>query len=263
MKNKLTLIDFTETATFALKQAIAVAKMHDCSITLCHVASSAQEVEKAVAQLAPSLALIADEGLEALIKVVSGDLFHQVPLVAKQLQPDLVVVGTHGVKGLRQNLFGSNIYKLVSHIPIASLVVSDYTNIVEGGFKKVLFPVAPHLNYQIKAEQTLPLLAPSATVLLFEISKPGVELDGQIWKNLEDTKSYLTQKGIVWEFIEKGTRSFSIGYSHETLEFARLENIDLLVIMTQVSEQGKNYGLIDKENVLLNKQGLPVLCSNA
>lgn len=263
MKNIVTLIDFTDTATIALKQSIALAKMHSATISLCNVVSTEVAIKEAEGKLAASAKLVQVAGLQSEIVVLVGDLFREVPLWVKQMSPDLVVVGTHGKKGLVQNLFGSNIFKLVRQISGSTLVVNDYSPVVEGGFKKVLFPVAPHFNYQIKAEQTLAVLAPEAKLLLFEIKKPGVDYDEQIWENLVQTKSYLSANKIDWDFVAKGSDSFSIGYSRETLAFAQSDEIDLLSIMTEVSESGKSYGKIDKENVLLNQQGLAVLCTNS
>lgn len=262
IKNILTLVDFTDTAETAINQAVAIARLHNSTVTLFHVTDSEQEEEKARDRLEESVEKLRNSEVSITIKVYRGDIFHEVPEAVKHLQADLVVVGTHGIKGLRQNLFGSNIYKLVSHISTAVLVVSDYTAVVEGGFKRVLFPVAPHRNYLIKAKQTIPLLAPSAQVFLFEINKPGAELDDQVWKNLEETEQFLTEKGVDWQFIEKGSRSFSVGYSRETLDYAKAENMDLVAIMTQVSDRNRSFGKMDKENLMLNKEGLPILCAN-
>ena len=82
-----------------------------------------------------------------------GSFFGIVGMTIEKIGADLVIVGTHGVKGLRQNLFGSNILKLVQLLHVPSIVVQDHSPVKSLNFKRVLFPIAPHVNFDIKTKQ--------------------------------------------------------------------------------------------------------------
>jgi hypothetical protein len=201
-------------------------------------------------------------GLVNRVIVGYGDLNSEVNHIVSKLKPDLVVVGTHGKQGIRQNLFGSAIYKLVRKIPTATLVISDHVKLVEGGYKKVMLPVAPHPDYIEKVKQTCDLVDKDGKICIFAIIKQGVPLDDMILKNIEAAKVEMDARGVKWEYLETESDVYSIGYSKETLENVAKSDMDLISIMTYVSSQNKHFGKMDKENVLLNKQGLAVLCTN-
>ena len=52
----------------------------------------------------------------------------------------------------------------------------------------------------------------------------------------------------------------AIGYSHEILGYIKKYEMDLIVIMAEVYKENTHFGTIDKENLILNKLGVPVLC---
>lgn len=260
MNKILCLVDFTDTSLKAMDQAVAVAKWKGASITVCHIVSTEAQLGDDLIKNLSSYELLAEkEGVIADSITGRGSLFKEVERISNDLKPDLVVLGTHGKSGLVQNLFGSNIYRLVQKIKTACLVVSDYTQTVHGGFKQVLMPVAPHDDYLVKVQQTANLLSEDGVIHIFEIRKAGTAYDEKVAANAEAAQAYLTNKGINCDYIEKGSRDMTDGFSHETLDFASENKMDLLSIMTQVSEQNKKFGKSDKENALLNKISLPVL----
>ncbi len=263
MNHILCLVDFTTTAQIAVRQSIALAKGKNAIITLCHILPTGHEADHdLLKELRPFEAEVETAGIECKSEISNGPFFQAVEEVIHRLRPGLVVVGTHGKHGLRQNLFGSNIYKLVKSLPVPTLVVNDNTTPMEGGFKAILLPVAPHPDFLLKLEQAAVLLAPGGRIYLFEIRKPGAGYDEEIEKNIRASRQWLEEQNLPWDFIEKGSRNFSVGYSLETIEFAHEHKMDLIAIMAKVSEKNRSFGKLDKENLLLNKEGLPVLCAN-
>ena len=106
MQNILTLIDFTSTSEIALKQSIAIAKEHGSKVTLLHIADYYAEDEKAglKEKLWPFAKQIEEAGLLHNVIITSGTLIQEVNNVVNTISPNLVVVGTHGKKGIKQNL---------------------------------------------------------------------------------------------------------------------------------------------------------------
>lgn len=264
MDQIFTLVDFTETASLAIDQAIAIALQKKAAITICHVSPSVSEedTEEVNDHLRPYVERVRAQGLEVKKVVGHGELFAEVQSIVARIRPDLVVVGTHGLKGIKQNLFGSNIYKLVKALPVPTLVVNDRIKSIKGGFDKVLVPVAPHPDYINKVENAAELMAKEGTIVLFAIIKPGVNLDEPTVANLEKSKKMLTGQGVKWEYVEEDAHSFSVGYSRDTIKYVSEHPVDLISIMADVSYQNSSFGKVDKENLLLNELGVPILCSN-
>jgi nucleotide-binding universal stress UspA family protein len=264
MKNILVLVDFTDTAKKALDQALALAKRMETRISICYVSkASYSETEEELQQdLNPYLDSALSSGVEAELCILIGDLFDEVSKLVLETRPSLVVVGTHGKKGLRQNLFGSAILKLVKQISAPSLVVNDNLELIKGGFENVMLAVAPHANYLLKVEQTIPLLSKEGKVVIFNIIKPGVGISEEIKMNIRKTQDLLEKNGKKWEYLELDADRYSVGYAQQTLDTSAAKGMDLISIMANVSDENQHFGNLDKENVLLNKQGIPVLCAN-
>ena len=264
MKNILVLVDFTDTAEISLAQAISIAKEHQFSISICQISSSVLESvpEELMEVLKPYAALVEKEGIENKIVVGHGDLFHEVHTIVQRSNPELVIVGTHGKVGIKQNLFGSSIYKLVKGIHAPTMVISNKTKINSEGFKKVMLPVAPNKDYLLKVKQTCNLLAKGGEIIIFAILKPGVPLMDEILNNIEETKRFLDRIGVKYSYQQIESKHYSIGYARDTMDAVEEQNMDLISIMTHVSESNLYFGNIDKENLILNELGVPVLCAN-
>lgn len=264
MKHLLVLIDFTPTANIALDQAMSLAKQHSAKISMCYIAGSEDDgTEEALRNdLKPYSEKAEKQGITVDTIIGQGNLFDEVGNIVKELKPDLVVVGTHGRHGIRQNLFGSAIHKLVKSIPAPTLVVNDHSRLVSNGFKKVMLPVAAHADYLIKVRQTCEILVDDALVVIYAVIKPDGGLDEEVVDNIEATKKYLDEKGVKWEYLEENADLHAVGYSNQTLASMKEKNMDLISIMANVSSPMQWFGKMDKENVLLNEQGLTILCAN-
>ena len=259
----LCLVDFTPTSEKAMDQAVAIAKWKGASVTVCHIVSKDADLKDNLIKDLSKYEIMAEElGVPADSITGRGSLYKEAQRICNNLKPDLVVVGTHGKVGIKQNLFGSNIYRLVQKLNTACLVISDDTEISEKGFKNILMPVAPHNDYLIKVQQTASLLADDGVIHIFEIRKPGAGYSEKLARNTEEARAYLAENRVHYEYIEKGSRDVSDGFSEETLLFAAENGMDLLSIMTRVSEDNKRFGKSDKETALLNKMALPVLTCN-
>lgn len=224
MTRILVLVDFTETANIALDQAIVLAKLRPSQIIIGHAAQD-HGIET-LKRLIPYQTKVEVAGLSCSTDVVHGDFFNALPEILSRAIPDIVIVGTHGKLGLKQNLFGANIYKLVRAINAPVIVVSDRTRVSPIGFKNVLMAVASHKNYRIMVKQTCEVLSSDGKIILFAIMKPGVSLSREIEHNIAETKKYLDEKGVDWDFVNIDSKHFSVGYSKDTLDYTESNNID-------------------------------------
>jgi nucleotide-binding universal stress UspA family protein len=264
MKKYVVLIDFTPTAAIALQQAIASAKLQQAELILLHVLGHFQDNKKAdtLAAMAEQLKQAEAAGITAKAEVVLGNLYDEVANFIRDHAIDLVFVGTHGMHGIKQTLFGSNIYKLVKGLSAPALVINDKSVVQPGGFKKVLLPVSPHEEFLVKVQQVSHLMAAGGEMVLFAVMKPGVNLDEPTSRNVQAAKQYLDEKGIPNRYEVVDANHFTLGYARETLRYVQDMDVDLIAIMTRVSVENQAFGKLDKEGMLLNELGLPIFCSN-
>ncbi|MDX5321252.1 MAG: universal stress protein [Bacteroidota bacterium] len=260
MKKILALVDFTPITEKVIQQSVILAKQNNAALCLCHFIHGDTPKAEMEQKLAAYQQQLKSEGIVSETLCSEGNLYQDIDEVALRFMADLVIVGTHGKVGLRQNLFGSNIWKLVNAIPCSTLIISDATKINPQGFQKILMPLGPHPSFNKKAIFTSQLLAPGGTIQIFAIQKPGVPIGTDMLKISADTQRVYSDEQIKNSYVEIESSHFSVGYSRDTLEYAKNENYDAISILTEVSEVNAHFGQIDKENLVVNELGIPILC---
>ncbi len=168
IKNILVPIDFSLTSLKALEQAICMAKKNQAEITLLHVADyfmphssvyyfaiprSAEyeeaiqkECEDQLSRLAEKMALRDSVTIHAV--TVTGKIKEQILAMTEKIKADIIIMGTHGVSGVREFLTGSNAIRVISEAPCPVLSVQQSS---KPGFKKILVPFRniPHSREKV------------------------------------------------------------------------------------------------------------------
>ncbi len=255
------LIDFTETSKVATAYACQLAKGEGAKVNLLHITSHSDESASQLEEKLLDFTGIKNMGVDYEVSVGDGDYMIQVPKLLQLSDSDFVVIGTHGQKGIFQTLFGANVIKLIQSLKISALVVQDNSPMPEGGFEKILFPMAPHSNFQVKIDQTAHWAKKmDSSVEVFCLFKEDGTLHEGLAKNLEQTKKSFTDEGVKFNLILRDSKVYSIGYAREVLDEAKNIGADLISIMSQTSEENRYFGNVDKTNMVLNPMGIPVLC---
>ena len=142
-KNILVPLDGSNTAAFGLREAIKLAKDQGATLRLIHVVNeliitapneevyelsqfvdSLRETGKTVLKEAESLAR--DTGIpvdSVLAEAMGSQAGHEIVQQAKQWPAELIVMGTHGRRGLRRLVMGSDAEFVVRHMPVPVLLV--------------------------------------------------------------------------------------------------------------------------------------------
>ena len=147
MKNIVSLVDFSGTTLNALDHAIHMTQKRNGELILLHVKSPGQgkaqlvDIEKG---FEPYIKKAVDAGLDYKVVIEEGNFYDRIDSILTKLFADLLVVGTHGKKGWKQSLLGSNILKLVKRIHVPSLIIQENTTVPPKGYRHVLFPFGPH-----------------------------------------------------------------------------------------------------------------------
>src|SRR6056300_1462327 len=117
--------DFSEVADTAISHAAMVAKSFDGQVILLHVVSS----DKAKEMAEEKLKTISSEASNTYSVDVSygirkGSIFDRIPEVAEEMNAMLIVMGTHGLKGI-QHLTGSYALKVIGQSKVPFIVVQS------------------------------------------------------------------------------------------------------------------------------------------
>jgi nucleotide-binding universal stress UspA family protein len=255
--------DFTDVASKAIHQAGIIAKKAGTSVSLLHVLNeqspSREDAEEQLKIEAKSVKELT--GRECEILLMAGSVFEVVPRVTSDQGFDLMVIGTHGVHGIKQHFMGTNILKLVSSIHTPVLVVQKDSPVMEN-FRILVMPVSSHADFHKQIDSVLLFTALFDTeVHLYSIYKPGYEWPEQMLKNIEDAKASFKLNGVHLKRVKEEQEVFAQGYAKQTLLYAGSSGADLISVMSTPSEDYYYFAAADKEALLLNDLHLPVLCT--
>ncbi|KJV38492.1 universal stress protein [Acinetobacter brisouii] len=142
-KHILVPVDGSETSLAAVKQASSIAKAFSSKVTaVCvlavdpfvavefvntdqfindYVAKAKEEIQEILEQ---AKSLFAQEGVTAETQILEGQTIHKVIVEAtKDLSADLIVIGSHGRKGIKKLFLGSVTQAILSESTVPVLVV--------------------------------------------------------------------------------------------------------------------------------------------
>jgi nucleotide-binding universal stress UspA family protein len=144
IKNILVPVDFSENSQKILQSASFLAKKCEAALTIVFVVQSIEDysgffvphipisqfeeemVEGASNKMKAFLVENLDASVTASSKVLIGDVAEEILKFAEAEKFDLVIMGTHGYKGLEKVLFGSVAEKVVKRSPCPVLTINPY-----------------------------------------------------------------------------------------------------------------------------------------
>ena len=264
MKNKIIVpTDLTKAGDHAIKQATIIAQKARKKLTLLHVLNdkspSTGETEKILS--AEAEAIRSQTGLHCEFLIKEGNIFDVIPSATREHEYDLMVIGTHGIQGIKQMLFGANILKMVAKIPIPVLVVQEDSPLIEN-FHKIVLPVSSHESFG-KAVDGVLLFSNiyNPEIHLFSIQKAGFDWPEQLIINIDEATKKFENKGVKISRVKEDQNVYSLGYAKQTLKYAHSVGADLICIMSVSSNEYYYFAQTDKETLLLNEYHLPILCT--
>lgn len=253
IKRILVPIDFSETSLKALEHAVYVAKLNKADLTLINVVESTYSYTPAVdyatmaytnfAKYEKSIVKHAKEHLLKLSQrikkkdnvnvssiVTTGWVKEEIIGTAKSIRADIIIMGTHGVKGFREFITGSNTFRVVNeaHCPVLSFrkTVSNL------GFKNILMPFRDHPHSREKVDYAIRM----AEIYRAKITVLGIDTDD----DSAQFKKLVLEAEQIKNIIEKNGLECSIKVKSspylvdKVLKYANKKGVDLIVIMADI-----------------------------
>lgn len=257
-------IDFTTTSEQSAMQAVTIAQKANSPISLFHVITDSiakSENEKIAEKLKVKTDAISKEGLNCEYKVATGSIFDEIPKAANIYENQLLVIGTHGIKGLKQKLLGADMLKLIRKVNIPCLVVqADCTC---RNFNPIVFPVGGHEGFSSLIEATAMIAKLfGSEIHIYSIIRKGDEGSKQLRDNTVMALKYFKEAGISIKRVDEESTVFSVGFAKQTLQYANKINAGLISMMSVKTEEYYYFAQADKEAMINNEFNIPVLCSS-
>jgi nucleotide-binding universal stress UspA family protein len=251
--------DFSEKAEFAFAHAINVAKVTGNTITLVHIVKDEADIQNAsikVNDSADALKQRYQHKPEILVK--KGNIFRSIGQAANDHNAELVIMGTHGIKGM-QKLTGSWALKVIVKSKVPFMVVQKAPESIT--YSTVVFPV----DYKKESKEKIKwssFLSKYYKVkfLVFTQSPSDRGFKKKMATNLHFTTKYLDANRFDYQlFAAPGKADFA----KETVDFAQQQKADMILVITTKNMIFTDYVIgANEQKIIANPAEIPVLCVN-
>ncbi|MCC6839109.1 MAG: universal stress protein [Flavobacteriales bacterium] len=255
--------DLTLAADIALSYAGHIAKRTSGEVTMFHAfEKKGAPVDGQALKRAHGTTLDRMSGDGVKIAEVLREGAYMKEIVAESANGHgLMVAGTHGVRGLRQELLGSDMLRLARSVAVPSLVVQVYSPRTVR-LDRILMPVAGH-------DDIMPLLnavtnlarSCGSQVEVYQQLVEGQSTSNQLLRNKVLMMEHLAKAGINHSEVNEPVEKFYEGFVLRTIRYARNNNVDCIAIMAQASGEHKKIADKEKQELITNELGVPVLCA--
>jgi nucleotide-binding universal stress UspA family protein len=267
--------DFSETANLALEHAVFMAKLLDAEITLLHVVSTfafrvnlpeADVDESQNAKLSGAIGSrlnqIATEireksGVNVKTMVTSGRIREEVVRIADEIDADVIILGTHGVTGLKEFFMGSNAFRIVSEAACPVLSVQSSASRI--GFQNIVVPI----DNSFHSREKLGLAVRIAKTYNAQLHICGLrshdhhdeDINAKFRMKMKQVEDYVKEKAVNFST----TTLFCANIAKATMDYAKEKNADLIIIMNEQEVNATGFFMGPYAQQLVNHSSLPVL----
>ena len=273
IKKILVPVDFSPVSMNALETAIAICKRQHAILTIIHVVENTYvlfppEAGNAAGTILPELLKNANDSLNELAKslrtehdlvikqiVQSGNPADEICRWAQHKEIDLIVMGTHGVSGLREFFMGSNAYRVVKNSSCPVITIPGGNQWLD--FKRILFPIRLVHNALEKYDVVRPIIRKNGSSLLIAGIVKSNNPDGlnEMKTIVNSVKEKLTEDDVIC-----GTEvHFCENVAKQVIDISELEKPDLIVITATLDTSLKDFFLGPYTQDIVNHAQYPVL----
>ncbi len=251
--------DFSQVAENAFQHAVNISKSLNRDILLLHIVPDMKEAGTKKSDLeAASEKLGKEYGVKPHSEVVDGNIFHAIGNTARELKAEMIIMGTHGMKGA-QKLFGSKALKVVVSSRIPFVIVQDKP--MKEKIETILLPIDFKTENKEKANWIYYLARNFGSKFVILKSKSKDKgFRKKTLSNIRYIESFLKGHDVAYEIVTtEGKQSFK----KEIVTYAKSHEADLVLVMATRDIKWVDFLLGAPEQYLIaNPEGLPVMCMN-
>lgn len=251
--------DFTEKADCAVNHAALIAKNMEAQLILLHIVKKEAQTAEAETALSAVAQRVKDEkGITAVPLIREGTIFKTINEVVDEKKSVLVVMGTHGMKGM-QKITGSWALKVIVGCHVPYLIVQKDPAYATPA--NVLFPV----DHKSETKEKLKWVSMLCYVNNIKVSLFGQQGNGPMYDNpakanMSFCKRYLEERDIDYDTVwvdKKGS------FYELSLKYAQENGIDIIMITTTRDIAFHDYMLgAYEQTIIANEAQIPVFVVN-
>jgi nucleotide-binding universal stress UspA family protein len=255
----LVLWDFTDKCEYAFAYAVNVSNILDMDISILHIVKSDNEIEPMQTKMFEvAEKLYENYKKKPKIVVLKGNIFKTISNYASEGNTELVIMGTHGIRGL-QKITGSWALKVIRGSRVPFMVVHKMPETTK--MDNIVFPIdfKKENKEKIKWAHYLCNIYKSKIHIVHPIVSDHT-FKRKIYSNIVFTKKYFENTNIKFEIKAIGTK---IDFAKETIEYAESINANVILIMTSKAITFADYVMGPSEQyIIANEAKIPVMVVN-
>ncbi len=255
-RNILVPHDFTKAADVALTYALALAEKLQSEVNVIHIVKDGKKLSNADKKLEDHVSKVkGSSSIKVNHMVRIGDIFTDISAAGKELHSSIIIMGTHGAKGM-QKVFGSFAIKIITstHIPFI-IIQEDYK---PTPLEKIIVPIDVSKE-SLQVEQVVSAIAKQANASVEVIAENHTDTALKI-------KVAVHFKVIAEQFDTVGvnytTESIKKLAAKEIMDYTENNNGDLVGIAYHTDSILPQFDRIFQD-LIMNSQKIPVLIINA
>jgi len=251
--------DFSQVAENAFQHAVNISKALNRDILLLHIVAEKKDADVKQGEMEASSKKLGKEfGKKPHTLIVTGSIFHAIGETAKDMKAEMIIMGTHGMKGA-QKLFGSKALKVVVSSRIPFLVVQDKP--LKDKIDTILLPIDFKRENKEKANWIYYLSRNFGSKFIILKSKAKDKgFKRKILSNIKYVETFLKGHDIQYEIV---TSSGNQSFKKEIISFGKEHDADLILIMATRDIKWIDYMLgAPEQYIIANPESLPVMCMN-
>ncbi len=250
--------DLTEVGDAAFRYALHLGESIDTEIRILHIVSDRSKIPAVSAKIDEMVSKFDFSDNVTITKVIKeGSIFEDIAKISKDTAAQLIIMGTHGEKGL-QKLFGSHAMKVVTSTEIPFMVVQKGT--LPRPINKICVPI----DLAKESLQIIKLAGDIAQIYDAEIHVIGENqkdelLEKQMRNRIQIVKTKYEERNIVCtvELFDEGG-----SYSKKVIDYTQEHEIDMIALAYHSESIIPSF---DKfaQNLITNPKQLPCLVINS
>lgn len=250
--------DFTPVTEKALKYAMHLGNRVNAEILIVHLAADKAKgmlMLKEMEKLKEKLDVPSGLTITTLVKV--GDVFTDIGKIAKEEKAQLIIMGTHGIRGF-QRVSGSFAMKVIQSAECPFLIVQKSTEIKE------ISRIAVPIDLTKESLQIVNIAGDMANILNSKITVLAEEQSDEILNTRLKNRIGIVSKQYEERNIDAKISflSRSGGYGKKIMQFVKQNDVGLIAISYHTESLFPQFDSF-APNLITNKPALPVLIVNS
>ena len=251
--------DFTQISMNAYEHAVNLAGVLKKEIVILHIVRDVTDIDNSFEKLkAKATELVNEFKIVTHPIIKSGNIFDTVKDFADEYKAEMVVMGTHGVKGM-QKFFGSNALKMVAKSKIPFLIIQEKP--LTNKFENIVFPI----DFRKENKEQVNYIHYLATnfspkFLVFKRKASDRSFKKRIASNLHFVEEFFKMNNINYEIFSANNK---MSFEKEVVQFAKEKHSEMIIVLTTRDLGFIDYLIAAKEQyIIANPEKIPVMCIN-